>query len=183
MPLQGFRGAVLLLVVIACRQAAPSTTAPVGGGSPRPRAVFVIVDSSGNRSGQITASEAGGNAVLEILVRGLAPGRHGLHLHQIPVCEPPTFQSAGAHFNPTGSEHGARNPLGPHAGDLANLNVTPDGVGRGQVTLPGWTLAPGDHSISRPGTALVIHADPDDERTDPSGNSGARIGCSVILLP
>lgn len=143
----------------------------------------MIFDSTGTRSGQITGTEAGGNVVLEILVRGLTPGQHGLHLHTTPSCEPPSFSSAGGHFNPTSTQHGLRNPNGPHTGDLPNLVVTPDSVGRAQVTLPGWTLATGDHSISSPGTALVIHASPDDDMTDPSGNSGARIGCSVIMLP
>lgn len=163
---------------------APEPAAPRGGGAPRPRAVFVLFDTSGNRIGQVTGSEAAGSAVLEILVRGLKPGQHGLHLHTSPLCEPPGFQSAGSHFNPATRQHGARNPAGPHAGDLPNLTVTPDSVGRAQVMLTGWTLAPeGARSISSPGTSLVIHADPDDEQTDPTGNSGARIGCAVIKLP
>lgn len=153
------------------------------GGAPRPRAVFVIIDSSGNRAGQITGSEAGGNVVLEILVRGLTPGKHGLHLHATPACDPPGFTTAGGHFNPANKQHGSRNPQGPHAGDFANLVVTADSVGRAQVTVEGWKLAPGPQSISQPGTALVIHAAPDDEQTDPTGNSGARIACAVIQLP
>jgi Cu-Zn family superoxide dismutase len=182
--LRGYSCAALLLPVLTgCHHAAPPSAAPTGGGAPRPRAVFVVIDSNGARSGQITGSEAGGSVVLEILVRGLTPGQHGMHLHSNPSCEPPSFQSAGGHFNPAGKQHGVRNPMGPHAGDLPNLTVTPDGVGRAQVTLPGWTLAPGPHSISQPGTALVIHAAPDDELTDPSGNSGARVACGVILLP
>jgi Cu-Zn family superoxide dismutase len=143
----------------------------------------VIIDTSGHRIGQITGSEAAGSAVFEILVRGLTPGKHGLHLHAAPVCEPPSFQTAGPHFNPGSRQHGALNPAGPHAGDLPNLTVTPDSVGRAQVMLTGWTLAAGPRSIGSPGTSLVIHADPDDERTDPTGNSGARLGCAVITLP
>ncbi|HWA15561.1 MAG TPA: superoxide dismutase family protein [Gemmatimonadales bacterium] len=154
------------------------------GGAPRPRAVFVVIDSAGQRIGQLTGSEAGGNAVFEIVVRGLAPGKHGLHLHATPACDPPGFTSAGGHFNPGSRQHGAKNPQGPHAGDLGNLTVTPDSVGRGQVTVPGWGLAPaGPNSLSAPGTALVIHAAADDEQTDPTGNSGARIACAVITLP
>lgn len=168
--------ALLTLAPIGC-------SAQGGGGAPRPRAVFIIIDSTGERAGQVTGSEAGGSVVLEILARGLAPGRHGLHLHATPSCEPPAFTSAGAHFNPGGKQHGSRNPNGAHAGDFANLVVTPDSVGRGQVTVTGWTLAPGPKSIGQPGTALVIHADPDDEQTDPTGNSGGRIACAVIQLP
>lgn len=178
-----YSGFAAVLLLAACSRSQPEGPAPSGGGAPRPRAVFIVVDSTGNRLGQITGSEAAGSAVLEILVRGLTPGKHGMHLHASPACDPPTFQSAGAHFNPTAHQHGTRNPQGPHAGDLPNLSVTPDGVGRAQVMLTGWTLAPGPQSISQPGTALVIHADADDERTDPSGNSGARVACAVIQLP
>lgn len=176
-------GVVACITLGACSPSQPETPAPTGGGAPRPRAVFVIVDTAGNRIGQITGSEAAGSAVLEILVKGLKPGRHGLHLHVTPACEGPAFASAGAHFNPDSRQHGTKNPAGPHAGDLPNLMVTPDSVGRGQVMLTGWSLAPGEKSISSPGSALVIHADPDDEVTDPTGNSGARVACSVIKLP
>jgi Cu-Zn family superoxide dismutase len=184
MPRLAYRLASVLCVTLgACAPSQPEAPAPTGGGAPRPRAVFIIIDTSGNRIGQITGSEAGGSAVLEILVKGLTPGRHGLHLHATPACDAPGFTTAGAHLNPDAKLHGSQNPAGPHAGDLPNLTVTPDGVGRGQVMLMGWTLAPGPKSISSPGTALVVHADPDDERTDPTGNSGARVACGVITLP
>lgn len=179
----------LALLLGGCSHAAPPAEtpapapAPTGGGAPRPRAVFILIDSTGTRNGQITATEGGGSVVFEILVHRLAPGPHGLHLHQSPACDPPGFTTAGPHFNPTSLQHGVKNPLGPHAGDLPNLMVTPDSIGRGQFHLPGYTLATGPHSIATPGSALVIHANPDDERTDPAGNSGARVACAVIQLP
>jgi Cu-Zn family superoxide dismutase len=141
------------------------------------------VDTVGARIGQVKATEDAGGVVLEIFVTRLPPGRHGMHLHTAPTCEPPAFQSAGGHFNPTGRQHGMHNPQGAHAGDLPNLLVSDRGEGRAQVSVSGYTLSIGPRSIGVPGTALVIHAKEDDETTDPSGNSGPRIACAVIALP
>lgn len=105
-----------------------------------------------------------------------------MHLHAAARCEPPAFQTAQGHFNPTGRQHGRQNPAGPHVGDLPNLLVGADSVGRAQLHVEGWSLRPGARSIGAPGTALVIHAGPDDERTDPSGNSGARAACALISV-
>jgi Cu-Zn family superoxide dismutase len=174
-----------LMSALACGGSTPPAAGPVptGGGAPRPRAIFVLVDPAGARAGQVTASQDAGGVVLEIFATGLAPGRHGMHLHANPACEPPGFQSAGGHFDPTGRQHGARNPQGPHAGDLPNLVVSPSGEGRAQVSIPGHTLSLGPHSIGTPGSALVIHGGEDDELTDPTGNSGPRVACAVIQLP
>ncbi len=180
LPLRLFACALLLA---GCSHPAPPAPSPSGGGAPRPRAVFILIDTAGERTGQITATEGGGSVVFEILAYHLAPGRHGMHLHQSPACEPPGFSTAGGHFNPTGRQHGSKNPEGAHAGDLPNLVVTPDSTGRAQVQLPGYTLAPGPQSIAAPGTAVVIHAGPDDEQTDPTGGSGGRVACAVIRLP
>lgn len=157
--------------------------APSGGGPPRPHALFVLVDTTGARAGQVSATEDAAGVVMEIFATGLAPGTHGLHVHATAACDPPGFQSAGGHFNPTGRQHGAKNPTGPHAGDLPNLVVDARGEGRARVVVSGYTLSAGPRSIGAPGTALVIHVAEDDELTDPTGNSGARIACAVIRLP
>jgi Cu-Zn family superoxide dismutase len=118
---------------------------------------------------------------LQLEVSGLTPGLHGLHVHAVGQCEPPAFTSAGGHFNPDGKQHGHRNPAGPHAGDLPNLLVGSDGIGRADVVTEDVTLSAGVHSLFQAaGTSLVIHADPDDEHTDPAGNSGPRVACGVI---
>ncbi len=169
------------LLSISITGAAFAQQAP-GDGPPPVRAVFAIIDSSGARTGQVNAVQNPDGVLFQVLATGLAPGLHGLHLHASPTCEPPTFQSAGGHFNPAGKEHGARNPSGPHAGDLPNLLANEKGEARAQLLIPGVTLAPGPASIGVPGSALVIHAKPDDELTDPSGNSGARIACASISV-
>ena len=151
-------------------------------GPPPVRAVFAIIDSAGTRAGQVNAVQNPDGVLLQVFATGLPPGPHGLHLHTAPACETPAFQSARMHFNPGGKQHGTRNPAGPHAGDLPNLIANDKGEARAQVEIPGVTLTPGEHSIGAPGSALVIHAMADDEMTDPTGASGARIGCAVISV-
>ena len=112
----------------------------------------------------------------------LAPGQHGLHIHAVGKCAPPDFTSAGSHFNPQGKHHGLENPAGSHAGDLPDLVVGPDGTAAAEILATHVSLeSTGANSLFQPeGTALVIHANPDDQKTDPAGNAGARIACGVI---
>jgi Cu-Zn family superoxide dismutase len=112
-----------------------------------------------------------------VTASGLPHGLHGIHVHTIGRCEGPDFASAGGHWNPAGKKHGMNNPAGPHAGDLPNVEVAANGVLGATVTLPGATMA---GLLDADGSALLIHAQPDDYVTDPSGNSGARIACAVI---
>lgn len=131
--------------------------------------------------GTAVFSAEGKNVKIVVEVHGLTPGLHGMHIHEAGKCEPPEFKGAGGHFNPTGRKHGADNPEGPHAGDLANLMVGEDGMGSMEVIASMVTLDDGPSSLFHPGgTALVIHAGPDDFKTDPAGNAGARVACGVI---
>ena len=129
----------------------------------------------------ITAARSGGGVSIALDVKNLPAGEHGIHIHATPSCEGANFAGAGGHFNPTNKKHGMLNPAGIHAGDLPNLVVGANGEGRLEYTSPQFTLWPGGWSLMKPGgTAIVVHADPDDETTDPSGGSGARIACGVI---
>ena len=104
-----------------------------------------------------------------------------MHLHAVGLCEPPAFTSAGGHFNPRNTRHGLISPEGPHAGDLPAIAADANGVARVDHTTSLVTLGDGAHSVfDGDGTAVVVHAAGDDQRTDPSGNSGARIACGVI---
>jgi Cu-Zn family superoxide dismutase len=110
-------------------------------------------------------------------------GSHGVHLHETGKCEGPSFESAGAHFNPTGRKHGVLSLEGPHAGDLPNVTLEGGGTGRMETTTNRVTLAAGAASLfDADGTAIVVHAGADDFTTDPAGGSGPRIACGVIGL-
>jgi superoxide dismutase, Cu-Zn family len=173
-------GAALLglLLLSGCGGRPPG---PGGNPLPKPTATAKLTDTTGKQIGLaiFTATDTG--ATVGISVGGLPPGLHGLHVHETGRCAPPDFSSAGGHFNPTSRRHGLRNPEGPHLGDLPNLLVQADSSSDTTFLLDPGLLRPGPLSlIDSAGTALVVHAEPDDQRSDPSGGSGARIACGTI---
>lgn len=140
-----------------------------------------LKDKDGKDVGRATLIETSEGLRIAVTGYRLPPGTHGLHIHAVGSCQPPEFTSAGAHFNPSSKKHGSMNPEGPHAGDLPNLVVADSGEGGIDITTKAVTLGPGPNSLLGPdGTALVVHAGPDDLKTDPTGNSGGRIACGVI---
>jgi Cu-Zn family superoxide dismutase len=145
-------------------------------------ATAVLRDATGRTVGTASFTEAAGGVRLALQVSGLAPGGHGIHVHAVGQCDPEAFASAGAHFNPEGRQHGLSNPAGPHAGDLPALMVGANGQASYVATDPRVTLGPGPDSLfDADGSALVIHANDDDQMTDPTGNSGDRIVCGVVV--
>ena len=138
-------------------------------------------NAKGEEIGTATFTEMKEGVKISLSVHGLTPGLHGFHIHTVGKCEPPDFASAGGHFNPHGKKHGLKNPEGAHAGDLQNLVVDTDGTAKGEWVTKEVTLGPGTTSLlDTDGSSLVIHANPDDEMTDPAGSAGARIACGVI---
>ncbi len=168
---------LLLLGVAAVLAGCASTPADRGPLS----AEAALKDKEGKQVGVATMIQTPEGVRIAVTGYRLPPGGHGLHVHAVGLCEPPDFTSAGAHFNPGNKQHGQQNPAGPHAGDLPNLAIAASGEGGIDVTTKAFTLTGGNTSLlGDKGTALVIHANPDDEKTDPTGNSGGRIACGVI---
>lgn len=143
----------------------------------------VLHDAAGAEVGKVTLREDGQQIKLRVEAHGLTPGLHGMHLHAAGKCEAPDFQSAGGHLNPTAMHHGHKNPQGPHLGDLGNLKIGDDRKGDLTVDVSGPEARLGLKGFleaNPTGLSLVIHASQDDETTDPSGNSGARVACAVL---
>lgn len=121
---------------------------------------------------------------VDVQLTGLPPGPHGIHFHSVGVCDASgatAFASAGPHFNPLGRQHGLDNPAGPHAGDAPNFTASGAGIARATFTTDRISLTDGSTSLfDADGSAIVIHAAPDDQMSQPAGNSGARIACGVL---
>ena len=159
---------------------------PMMGGGPhgmmmgKPGAMAQLNPTQGNQAtGVATFHEMGGQTMVHVRVTGLKPNaEHGFHVHERGDCSAPDGTSAGGHFNPTGAQHGDPRGTAHHAGDLPNLRADERGNAEMRLPLAGLTLSRGDTSILD--RALVIHAQPDDYRSQPAGNSGPRIACGVI---
>jgi Cu-Zn family superoxide dismutase len=158
-----------------------ATAASAAARPPALLASGALATATGEAAGTATITIApGGNPTLRINASGLPAGVHGVHIHTTGKCEGPAFTSAGGHLNPAGHQHGKDNPAGSHLGDLPNLTI--DGHGNGELvqTIPGDGAALRAQLFDADGAAVVVHAAADDYRTDPSGNSGARIACAVL---
>jgi Cu-Zn family superoxide dismutase len=137
-------------------------------------------DAAGKDLGTLTVTEAAGAITVAGRLSGLPPGEHGIHLHQVGRCDPPSFESAGDHWNPTNRQHGKESPQGPHLGDLPNITVAQDRSVMVQVTTPGGTLRGANALLDSDGAAVVVHARRDDYRSQPAGDSGDRIACGMV---
>lgn len=159
----------------------PLLLAACGGSSgpeaPAPKESIVRNDRTQD-IGRASLAQKGDHLQLHLRATGLKPGVHGMHVHAAGVCAGPAFTTSGAHLNPSRAKHGRKNAEGPHLGDLGNLTVDKDGKGETSVDIKGAEAKAGLKTfLGGDGVSVIIHADRDDETTDPSGNSGARVAC------
>ncbi len=141
------------------------------------KATAVLKNPDGKEVGTVTLTAVPTGVLLDTELTALPAGTHAFHIHGTGKCEPPSFKSAGGHFNPEEDEHGLMNVAGPHAGDMPNIHVPENGklhveILNQMVSLPG--LLEGE------GTAIVIHEKGDDYVSNPAGDAGPRIACGVI---
>jgi Cu-Zn family superoxide dismutase len=161
---------LMMALILGCGESAPLT------------AKSTLVNPQGQKVGEATLTETAQGVKISLKVENLPPGVHAFHIHEKGLCTAPDFASAAGHFNPFGKHHGLKNPQGPHAGDLPSVTVGPDGRGALETVASQVTLKPGEKNslFQEGGTSLVIHANPDDDMTDPAGNAGPRIACGPI---
>lgn len=145
-----------------------------------PAARATLADAKGAPVAHAAFTQTKAGLRLVVDAAGLPAGAHGIHIHAVGQCAAPDFKTAGGHWNPMGKTHGMESPGGMHQGDLPNLIVAANGKGHLDTLVKGGALTGPDALLDADGAALVIHADADDYRTDPAGNSGARIACGVI---
>ena len=146
--------------------------------------VVHLKTGAGADAGTVTFRETmRGKLHIKLDLINLPEGDHAVHIHANPVCDAPDFKGAGSHFNPDRKQHGAKNPLGHHNGDLPeNIAVGMDGTASKSFTVDYLSLRPDSPNsiLANGGTAIIVHAKPDDMATDPTGNAGNRIACGVI---
>ena len=176
---RGLTAAGSLLVAIAltggCASGQPAS-------APSRMAWAELKNAQGESVGSAVLRQEDGRVRIVVQAGGLPPGRHGVHVHAVGQCEAPSFQSAGDHFNPLGKKHGLENSEGAHGGDLPDLEADASGRTEYVAVTDRITLATGPTSIfDTDGSAVVIHEKPDDQRTDPSGNSGERLLCGLLV--
>lgn len=159
-------------------------TMPASKMTMKPGAMAEIIDVNGKKVGTATFTQLSNGVRVNVNVSGMKPGVHAIHIHQVGKCEAATkFKTAGGHFNPAKHEHGFENPKGHHNGDMTNLTI--DAKGNGTYTYDNAMLSLGtgeDSILKSGGTSIVIHAKADDEKSQPAGNAGDRVGCGVIVV-
>jgi len=177
-------GGLLLTACTAGDDGAMSDTATpdsaAQAAAPDPSVTTIVHDASGRELGALTLTDTTGGIAVSGRLTGLPPGEHGMHFHMSGRCDPPAFESAGEHWNPSIRQHGTDNPQGPHLGDMPNVSVGTDSTAVVQAVTPGGSLRGANMLLDTDGAAVIIHATRDDYRTDPSGGSGARVACGII---
>ena len=172
---------ILALAAAACGDARETPDAGAADDTTAaPTATVVVRDTAGREMGTLTLTSAEDGITVQGRLTGLPQGEYAIHLHEVGSCEPPTFESAGGHWNPTNAQHGSHAEGGPHLGDLRNITAGQDSVAPVRVVTAGGQLRNEPALLDADGAAIVVHAGPDDYETQPSGDSGPPIACGVV---
>ena len=162
-----FAGLIALAQTPAAKSAAPS------------KGISVLHPTAGNKaSGTVTFTPVADGVQVHAEITGLTPGKHGFHVHEFGDCSAADAGSAGAHFNPTNQPHAGPDATARHEGDMGNVEA--DASGNAKLDYVDHQISLTNDAKSAIGRSVVVHAKPDDLKTQPSGDSGARIACGVI---
>lgn len=165
--------------LILAASAAVLLSACAGHGRGGPSAEAKLTPTQGTTTtGTVIFVQKGNDIEVTAHVSGLTPGAHGFHIHEKGDCSAPDGMSAGGHFNPGGHPHGHPHQGPHHAGDMPMLETDSYGNAKLVAVLPGLTLEGANGIVGR---GVIVHAAPDDFKTQPTGNSGARMACGVIV--
>ena len=142
-----------------------------------------LMNNDGESIGTVSLTQAPTGLLMRVEAEGLESGWHGIHIHAVGDCSDEAFENAGSHINHEQAPHGLLNPEGPDDGDLPNIHAGEDGMVRAELFTGSARLAengPGQWLWDEDGSAVVIHASPDDHRSQPIGGAGDRVACAVI---
>ena len=174
-------GLLSALFGVAAMAAVPAVQSGTGAGVEEHTATAVLRDAEGKSVGTASLRETQAGVLLKVEFTVIAPGVHGFHVHEHGRCDAPSFESAGGHLGRSGATHGFLQASRPHEGDLPNIHVPQNRELTVEVIITGVTLRTGDGSLlDADGSALVVHAGPDDYESQPAGDAGSRIACGVI---
>jgi Cu-Zn family superoxide dismutase len=176
---------VPLMVVGCAKQEEAPAPAPVAEqpAAPPPMTAVAVLQPRGDLTftGSVSFTQVGDTVTIAGHVEGVAPGKHGFHLHELGDCSAEDFTSTGGHFNPTDAPHGGPDDRVRHAGDFGNIEVGEDGVGHVELTSEMITVADGPNTVV--GRAIILHEGEDDLESQPTGAAGGRIACGVVAPP
>jgi len=171
---------ILLSLLLAAAPAAAQDGAGADAGEKPEMAHAVLQDPKGNDVGWVRLDETPNGVLVHARFSGVPQGVHAFHVHQIGKCDPPSFESAGGHYNPTDHKHGFEVEGGPHLGDMPNVDVPEAGNLEVDVFADGLSVRGKNALLDDDGSAIIVHQGQDDYSSQPSGDAGSRIACGVV---
>ena len=169
---------VLAALIAACVTGAVGLT-PLDAAA-QDKAVAEMIDAANNKIGSVHFRQAPSGVLILVDLTGLPPGAHAIHLHAVGACTP-DFKAAKGHINVAGRKHGLANPEGPDNGDLPNIFAAADGSAKAEIFTPLVSVSGGEAPLlDADGSAVVVHANPDNHVDQPIGGAGGRIACGVV---
>jgi superoxide dismutase, Cu-Zn family len=177
--MNSFQPSCIVLVLLLVGGFAAHGQTPAEKSSKPLKAIAVLHPSEGNKvSGTVTFTEVGDGVQVRAEISGLAPGNHGFHVHEFGDCSAADASSAGAHFNPTHKPHAGPDTPERHVGDMGNVQA--DASGKATLEYVDHQISLANDERSAVGRSVVVHAKADDLKSQPAGDSGARVACGVI---